>query len=279
MENLKLAHTKPVVLIKVQTTGLNPLNDRIIELSFTKINTDGKKQSGTRLVNPGISIPENITKINGITDEMIKGKPAFKEMAADIAKFIDGCDFIGFNISNFDLKFLSHEFNRADVEFTIVGRKVVDIAKMYHAMEPRDLKAAYSFYCGKTMPEKSNSEFIVSMYSDIVNNMMDKYKDTPFVDRSSKSHTIEPTVETLNKIFNPGQTRLDIEGNIVLDANNKPVFVQGKHKGENLSELLVKDKDYYDWLINVSTYAPDTKLVLKKIYTKAKAATAVSIVK
>lgn len=274
MENLKLAHTKPLVLIKVQTTGLNSATDRIIELSFTKINTDGKKQTGTRLVNPGMSIPESVTKINGITNEMVAGKPLFKDNAASISSFLDGCDFIGFNIKNFDLKFLSQEFNRAGIEFTILGRKVVDLAKVYHAMEPRDLKAAYSFYCGKKMEEKASSEVIVGMCSDIVNNMLAKYKDTPFVDKNSKTHIIEPTVESLNKIFNPQQTLLDIDGNIALDENSKPVLTVGKHKGKNLSTLLLEDKDYYEWAINVSTFSPDTKLVLKKIFEKAKTASA-----
>lgn len=274
MENLKLAHTKPLVLIKVQTTGLNPAIDRIVELSFTKINTDGKTQTGTRLVNPGIQIPEAVTKINGITNEMVASKPAFKDNAASIAAFLEGCDFIGFNIKFFDLKFLSHEFNRAGIEFTILGRKVVDLAKVYHAMEPRDLKAAYNFYCGKTMPEKAGSETIVGMYSDIVNNMLVKYKDTPFIDKNAKSHTIEPTVESLNKIFNPQQVLLDIDGNIALDENNKPVLTVGMHKGKNLSEFLPNDKDYYEWAINVSTFSPDTKLVLKKIFEKAKTAAA-----
>ena len=269
--NLKLSYVKPLAFIKVQTTGLNPSTDRIVELSITRVETDGKVKTGTRLVNPGVSIPAEATKINGITDEMVKSKPTFKEIAENINKFLEGCDFVGFNIAYFDLKFLSEEFNKAGVEFTLLGRKVVDIANIYHAMEPRDLAAAYSFYCGKTA-DKQSSEATTQMYFEILNNMMSKYSGKDYTDKSGQVHKIESTVESVNNLFNKNKKQLDIEGNIVLNDANRPVFTKGKYKDQVVSEALLKDKDYYEWLVDVSTFPADTKLVIKKIVEKAKAA-------
>lgn len=271
---LNLSYVKPLAFIKAQTTGLNPSVDRIVELSITRIEIDGKSKVGTRLINPEISIPEYVSNINGITDEMVKDVPTFKKIAENINKFIDGCDFIGFNISNFDLKFLSEEFNRAGVEFTLLGRKVVDIASVYHAMEPRDLAAAYSFYCGKNYT-KQNSEGITKMYLEIVNKMLEKYSGKEYVDRDGKSQKIESTVESINNIFNKNKKQLDIEGNIVLNDAGRPIFTKGKYKNQVVSESLLKDNDYYEWIIDVSTFPADTKLIVKKIVEKAKAAAAI----
>lgn len=272
MENLKLSYTKPLAFIKIQTTGLNPATDRIVELSITRIEKDGKSKTGTRLVNPGTPIPAEASKINGITDDMVKGKPTFKEIAENINKFLEGCDFVGFNIANFDLKFLAEEFNRAGVEFTLLGRKVVDLAGIYHAMEPRDLSAAYGFFCGKGTETQTNSETTVKMYFEILNKMMEKYSGKQYTDRSGKAHTIEATVESVHNLFNKNKKSLDIEGNIVLNESNRPVFTKGKYKDQIVSEVLLKDKDYYEWIIDVSTFPADTKLVVKKIVEKAKSA-------
>lgn len=272
MENLKLAHAKPLAFIKIQTTGLSPVNDRIIELSITRVEKDGKTKTGTRLINPGISIPEETTKINGITNEMVKDKPSFKDIADGMSKFLEGCDFVGFNIEFFDLKFLVEEFNRSGVEFTLFGRKIVDLANIYHAMEPRDLAAAYGFFCGKGMESPTNSESTVKMYFEILNKMMEKYSGKQYIDKSGKSQTIEATVDSVNNLFNKNKKKLDIEGNIVLNDSNRPVFTKGKYKNQIVSEVLLKDKDYYEWIVDVSDFPTDTKLVVKKIVEKAKAA-------
>ncbi len=276
MENLNLSYVKPLAFIKIQTTGLNPETDRIIELSITRLEPNGKSKTGTRLVNPEMQISSEVTKINGITNEMVKDKQTFKEIADNINKFLEGCDFIGFNIARFDLRFLSEEFNKAGIEFTLLGRKVVDIANIFHTMEPRDLVAAYSFYCGKTSEGTMNSEKITKMYFDIVNNMMSKYSGKEFSDKDGKAHKIEASVDSINENFNKNKKQLDIEGNIVLNDAGRPVFTIGKYKGQVVSEALLKDKDYYDWLVNASRFPPDTKLVIKKIVTKAESAAAIS---
>ena len=276
MEKLNLTHTKPLAFIKVQTTGLNPETDRIIELSITRVEPDGKKKTGTRLVNPGIAIPEDATKKNGITNEMVKDKPTFKEMAENLSKFVEGCDFVGFGIGRFDLRFLSEEFNRAEVEFTLLGRKVLDISSIYNTMEPRDLNAAYSFYCGKSNTGNVNSEKTTEMYFGIVNGMMEKYNGKEYTDKEGVVRKVEANIEAINEGFNKHKKQLDIEGKIILNEAGRPIFTFGKANNQIVSEALLKDEPYYDWLVNISTLPADTKLIIKKIFAKAKSAAAVA---
>jgi len=280
--NLKLAHSKPLAFIKIQTTGLNPTTDRIIELSITKIDVDGKRTPGSRLINPEMEIPAETTKINGITNEMVKSKPNFKAIAEGINSFLSGCDFIGFNIDRFDLRFLSEEFNRAGVEFTLLGRKVVDIASIYHTMEPRDLTAAYSFYCEKKNEGLINSQQTTDMYVEIINSMMDKYRGVTVTSKDGSTTKVEATVEAVHDTFNKNKKQLDIEGKIVLNEAGRPMFTFGKFgpkdgkPGQIVADSLLKDEPYYDWLVNVSDLPSDTKLVIKKIFAKAKAVTVIT---
>lgn len=276
MEKLNLTHTKPLAFIKIQTTGLNPETDRIVELSITRVEPDGKTKTGTRLVNPGMPIPAEATALNGITNEMVKDKPTFKEIAENISKFVEGCDFVGFTIGRFDLRFLSEEFNRAEVEFTLLGRKVLDISNIYHTMEPRDLNAAFSFYCGKTNNGNVSSEKTTEMYFGIINGMMEKYNGKEYTDKEGVVRKVEANIDAINEGFNKHKKQLDIEGKIVLNEAGRPIFTFGKANNQIVADTLLKDEPYYDWLVNVSTLPADTKLVIKKIFAKAKSASAVA---
>ncbi len=280
MEKLNLTLAKPLAFIKVQTTGLKPRTDRIIELSIIKVNPDGKVVTGSRYINPEMEIPAEVTRVNGITTDMVKDAKKFGEVAQTLATFLDGCDFIGFNIKHFDLRFLSEEFNRAKVEFTIIGREIIDLASIYHTMEPRDLSAAYQFYCGKKN-EANTSEKTNHIYSEILNKMIEKYKGQEVHDKAKdKVYKIEPSVSSLNEAFNKAKKALDIEGNIVLNDAGIPIFnfgqkygpsKDGKTPGKPIGESLYNDQQYYDWLINVSEMPADTKLMLTRILNKYKA--------
>jgi DNA polymerase-3 subunit epsilon len=272
MEQLNLGHTKPLAFIKIQTTGMDFKKDRIIEISVTRVETDGKRKTGTRLVNPEMPIPTEATRVNNITDAMVKDKPVFKDIAENMVKFLEGCDIVGFSIENFDLKFLGEEFNKAGVEFLMMGRKVIDISKIYHAMEARDLAAAYNFYCDKKMPEKSGSENITNSYFEIVNKMFEKYNGKEYKDKEENIHVIEPTVESIHKVFNKNVVSFDIAGNIVANEQGRPIVNFGKHKGVLVSELMLNNNDYYEWFMEVSEFPLDTKSIVKRIVEKAKSA-------
>jgi len=279
MGNLNLAHTKPLVFIKVQTTGLSLSKDRIVEMSFTKVdNVTGEKTTGTRLINPEMPISQEATNIHGITDEMVKSKPKFKDIAESVSKFLEGCDFVGFNISKFDLRILSEEFNRAGIEFLAHNRNIIDLATIYHSMEPRDLNAAYKFYCNSQLEKKPGSEQTTEMYFDILNGMISKYNGIEHVNQNNENVKIEATAESLSSAFCKNKKHLDIGGLIVMNEQQRPVFnpaVKLKYAGKLVAESMIGDPGYYDWYVNASDFPADTKTIIKKIVEKAKTATTV----
>ncbi|MEK6829579.1 MAG: exonuclease domain-containing protein [Nanoarchaeota archaeon] len=268
--NLNLNLKKPIVFLKVATTGMEPLDkkdkprDRIIEISITRIEADRKTvKTGTRLVNPGISIPAEATKINGITNEMVANMPTFDKIAQNLSSFIGDADFAGFSISNFDLKFLTEEFNRAGIPFTIYGRKIVDLSSIFNQMERRDFRTAASKFANHQLTDEPiSSETANNIAVHILNGMVTTYgKDERFANANPDS---------LNDFFNRNKNSLDIHGKIVLNKEGRPVFGFGKYEKLLVSDILVSDPGYCDWCINASDLPGDTKVLIKRIFDKAK---------
>src|SRR5262245_18605206 len=146
LKNIRLE--RPLAVIDLETTGTDTKLDRIIEVSVLKLGPGGEVDHRTRRVNPGVPIPPEATAIHGITDDDVAEMPSFRGIAPSLNRFLDGCDLAGFNVLNYDLKLLVTEYNRAGQAFSLAGRKVLDACKIYHKREPRDLSAAYRFYCG-----------------------------------------------------------------------------------------------------------------------------------
>jgi DNA polymerase-3 subunit epsilon len=131
--NLNLRN--PLVFLDLETTGMNIVTDRIVEIALIKVHPDGREEEKLYLINPEMPIPDVVSKIHGIYDEDIKDKPTFKEVAKTIAQFIEGCDFAGFNSNRFDIPLLAEEFLRADVDIDLKKRKFIDVQAIFHKME------------------------------------------------------------------------------------------------------------------------------------------------
>src|SRR5690348_5533389 len=142
--------TKPLASIDLETTGVNPGTDRIVEIAIVKILTDGTRSVKRKLINPEMPVPKSSSDIHGITDEMVKDAPTFKQVAQELKQMLDGCDMAGYNSNRFDIPLLMEEFLRAGVDFDMRNRKLLDVQNVFHKMEPRTLGAAYKFYCNKT---------------------------------------------------------------------------------------------------------------------------------
>jgi len=268
--NLNLNLKKPLVFLKIATTGSEPVDkkgkvgDRIIEISITRIEVDRTVKTGTRLVNPGFPISAEATMASGISDADVANVPKFEDIAANLNSFIGDADFAGFGVANFDLKFLVEEFNRAGIPFTVYGRKIIDLNSIYLQMEKRDFRAASSKFANHELsdaPIKSETANNISI--NILNGMVSNY--------SSDSRFENANPEMLNESFNRNKKFLDIQGKIVLNRDGKPIFSFGKYEGLSVSEMMISDPGYYDWCINASDLPGDTRLLLKKITEKAKA--------
>ena len=265
--NLNIKNDKPVVFVKVQTTGLETGSDRVLELALIKFEEGKEPVSVIRRFNPGINISEEISAINGITNDIVKNESPFEEKAEGISKFIKGCDFVGFNIRKFDIPFLSAELYRSGVEFTTFGTKFIDLKTFYQKVDERNFSNAMKTYVGKDVDKNITSDSFLNDSVELFNNMIQKSDGqgvgSEKVDGSDFSK--------LSKIFDPSFGSLDIDGKIVLNENNRPVFSFGKHKGKIVADVLLsEDEGYFQWIIN-QDFSHNTKTVVKKILQKARA--------
>ena len=142
---MKLNLKKPLVVFDLETTGLDIIADRIIQLSYIKVTPEETEIRGNHLINPERTIPAFVTDLTGISDENVANQPTFKEIAPLLAENFKGCDFAGFNSNRFDVPILAEEFLRAGIDFDFTKCKLIDVQTIFHKMEPRNLAAAYKF--------------------------------------------------------------------------------------------------------------------------------------
>ena len=174
---MQLNLKKPIVFFDLETTGINIVKDRIVEISFVKVHPNGKEESKTRRINPEMPIPPESTAIHGITDEDVKDCPTFKEIAKSLAAQIEGCDLAGYNSNRFDIPLLAEEFLRAGVDIDLNKRKFVDVQTIFHKMEQRTLSAAYKFYCDKSLENAHTAEADTMATYEILKAQLDRYPD------------------------------------------------------------------------------------------------------
>lgn len=263
--NLNLTGEKPVVFIKVQTTGVDPKKDRIIELSLIKFEKDEQPKFITRRFNPGIEISEESYGFHGISNLDVSEEAAFESKAEGIKSFLKGCDFVGFSIRNFDIPFIVSEMYRAGVEFVTFNSKFIDLHEMYSKMNAKTFINAVSDYCDKTIEDSLSSEEFLKESVNLYNNMVSRS-----VGKKLDNLEIEEDFNMLSTVFDPNFGSLDVDGRVVINSDGKPVFSFGKHKGKEVSDVLTKeDQGYFQWIMN-SDFSFDTKNVVKKILKRAK---------
>src|SRR5215212_5560306 len=166
---------RPLAFIDLETTGTNLACDRIIEIAVVKLNVDGTRLVKRKLINPEIPIPAGSSDVHGITDDMVKEAPVFKQVANEIKQFIDNSDLGGYNSNRFDIPMLVEEFLRAGLEFDITTRKLLDVQKIFHQMEQRTLGAAYKFYCNKTLEGAHSAEVDAAATSEVLDAQLERY--------------------------------------------------------------------------------------------------------
>ncbi|MBN1269055.1 MAG: 3'-5' exonuclease, partial [Kiritimatiellae bacterium] len=176
---MKLKLQRPLAVFDIESTGVNRRKDRIIDLAIVTLLPDGSQSTFTFRVNPEMPIPAQATKVHGITDADVKDCPTFKQVAADVAACLEGCDLAGYNILGFDIPLLEEEFRRAEVPFNMDGRRVVDAQRIFHQNEPRDLTAALKFYCGEMHLGAHGALEDVLATVRVLDGELARYKDLP----------------------------------------------------------------------------------------------------
>ncbi len=261
---MQLLLKNPLVFLDLETTGINIATDRIVEIALLKINRDGSEEEMVLRINPGMPIPEESSAIHGITDEDIKDKPAFHEVAKNLAKFMEGCDLAGFNSNRFDIPLLAEEFIRAEVDIDLKKRKFIDVQAIFHKMEKRTLAAAFKFYCKKELLDAHSAKADTRATYDVLKAQLDMYKDAEFEDKKGKiSVPIINDVEKLSE-FSSYNKNVDFVGRIVYNEDGVEVFNFGKNKGKPVEQVLTEQPGYFGWIMN-SEFPLYTKKVLTQI--------------
>ncbi len=253
---MELALKNPLVFFDLETTGINITKDRIVEISYIKVMPNGTEYEKTMRINPGMPIPAEATAIHHITDEDVKDKPLFKDVAKELIHVFEGCDFAGFNSNRFDIPLLMEEFLRAGVSFDMSKRKFVDIQTIFHKMEQRTLTAAYKFYCHKNLEDAHSANADTRATYEVLKAQLDCYPN------------LENDVNFLSK-FSSQNRNVDLAGRIVLNDANVEVFNFGKYKGQPVAEVLKRDTGYFGWIMQ-GDFPQNTKNVLTNIKLKTR---------
>ena len=261
---MQLELKNPVVFLDLETTGINIVTDRIVEIALIKINLDGSEEEKLMRINPEIPIPDDVSQIHGIYDDDVKNEPTFKEVAKTIAKFLEGCDLGGFNSNRFDIPLLAEEFLRADIDIDFKKRKFIDVQAIFHKMEKRTLSAAYKFYCNTELEGAHSAMADTRATYEVLKAQLDRYQDVEYEDNNGKkSMPIVNDVEKLDE-FSSYNRNVNFGGRIVYDKNGIEVFNFGKNKGVPVEKVLTEQPGYYGWILN-SEFPLYTKKVLTRL--------------
>ena len=276
---MKLNLQKPLVIFDLETTGLDLVKDRIIQISYIKVYPDGKETRGNEIINPEKPISADITALTGFSNEDVKDKPTFKNIASKLNEEFKGCDFAGFNSNHFDIPLLAEEFLCAGIDFDFSKCRLIDIQTIFHKMERRNLAAAYKFYCGRKMEddfEAHRADQDTEATYRVLLGQLDKYnpETEPEVERQLKNDMgfLADFSKQNNNVDFAGRIvwaeLKDKNGNTIKDKEGNPVLTEvfnfGKHKGESVADVLKYDSGYYSWILG-GDFTYNTKQVLTRI--------------
>ena len=266
---MKINLRNPLIFLDLETTGINIVTDRIVEIALLKIHVDGREEEFLKRVNPEMPIPVESSRIHGIYDEDVKDAPVFKEIAKTLTHFMEGCDFAGFNSNRFDIPLLAEEFLRAGVDIDLKKRKFIDVQAIFHKMEKRTLAAAYKYYCGKPLENAHSAMADTKATYEVLQAQLDVYKEEEYEDQRGKvSKPIVNDVPALSD-FSSYDRNVDYVGRIVYDENGVEIFNFGKNKGMPVEQVLREQPGYYGWMIN-GEFPLYTKKVLTAIKLRMK---------
>ncbi len=248
---VKLQLTRDLVVLDVETTGLNVIRDRIVQIAMIKLFKDGRAPvEFYTLVNPGIPISSESMAVHGITPADLANKPTFRQLAQQIWDFIGDADIAGFNSNRFDVPMLMEEFARVGMTFDVSKRRLVDVQRIFYKMEPRTLKAAYRLYCGKELTDAHDALADVRATLEVLQGQIERYQGQDLVDEDGNriEAPIKNDIQALHDFTNDLQF-LDVTQRIRLAPDGTPVFNFGKYIGQPVKEVFARDKNYYHWIL------------------------------
>lgn len=276
---MKLNITRPLIVFDLETTGLDLVRDRIIQISYIKVMPEGDEHRENILINPGKPIPQEVTELTGISNDDVAAAPSFKDVAQQLNDAMNGCDFAGYNSNHFDIPMLAEEFLRAGIDFDFSKCRLIDAQTIFMKMERRNLAAAYKFFCGRKMEEDfeaHRADQDTEATYRVLMAELDKYapgvQDEPErvlnndMDELAAFSKQNDNLDFAGRIV--WQEVKDADGNVMTDEKGEPlkheVFNFGKYKGWDVGEILTRDPGYFTWVLG-SDFTNNTKQVLTRI--------------
>lgn len=261
---MKLNLVRPLAFIDLETTGTDISNDRIVQIAVLKLFPDGKEDIRQQTLNPTIPIPVEASQVHRIYDKDVLDKETFFEVAPRIVKFIDDCDFAGYNSNKFDIPLLVAEFLRVGIDFKLEGRKFIDVQAIFHKMEPRTLKAACKFYCNEDLDGAHDAANDVRATYKVFKAQLQKYENAEVEDNNGDLyHPIQNDMDAL-AAFTPFNL-LDPTRKIVYNDSGSETLNFGKYKGKTLLEVYATDLGYLDWILTQGDFSIFTKKAVKRV--------------
>jgi len=245
---MDLTLNRPLAFFDLETTGVIIGADRIVEISILKIMPDGTRQVKTKRINPERPIPIESSLIHGIYDHHVANEPTFKQLANELSQFIGNSDLAGYNSNKFDIPFLVDEFIRAEIEFEVRSRRMVDVQNIFHKMEQRTLAAAYKFYCSKEIVNAHSAEADILATFEVFEAQLERYPE------------LKKDVDFLHQ-FTCMNQNVDLAGRMIYNEKKEEIFNFGKHKGKLVADIFQKEPSYYDWMMQ-GDFPAETKKVL-----------------
>ena len=242
---------KPIVFFDLETTGVNITTDRVVEISVVKVFPNGEEMRKTYRINPEMPIPPQATAVHKITDADVANCPTFKQMAKELVKIFSDADIAGYNSNKFDVPLLAEEFIRAGVDFDLKKRNFVDVMSIFMKKEPRNLSAAYKFYCNGDLENAHSANADTEATYEVFKAQVERYTD------------IGNDIQEISK-FSSYNSNADFMGRLVYDADHNVVINFGKYKGVKVKAIFPRDPGYYSWILS-GEFTYNTKQVLTRI--------------
>lgn len=244
---------RPLAIFDIESTGINISTDRIVEIAIIRIQPNGEQKIKRKLLNPGMIIPDSIVEVHGISNEMVKDAPAFRDVANELKQFLDNCDLSGYNSNRFDIPMLAEEFLRSGIDFEFQGRILLDVQKIFHMMEQRTLSAAYRFYCDKTLENAHSAEADAAATWEVLKSQLNRYPQ------------LGNSVETIMKCI--GEDQFVDFGRRMIMEKGVEVFNFGKYKGRTVASVFKSEPQYYDWMMK-GDFPLHTKKKITEIFNR-----------
>lgn len=262
---------KDIVFFDIESTGLNVLKDRIIQIALIKIKTDGSREELEVMVNPQVPISAEAMAVHGITPDKIKDKPSFEAEAKKIYDFIGESDLGGYNSDRFDLPMLTEELFRCGFDLNVEDRRTIDVQKIFYKMEPRTLKAALKVYCGKELEDAHDALADVRATVDVLEGQIKKYKEVDHVDGDGfvTKTPIKNNMQAIHEFISDYKV-VDFTQRLRRDYKGEIVFNFGKYSNQRVKDIFRKDKNYFHWIMN-KDFSSQVKKIVKKIMDEVQA--------